>query len=263
MPALLHPGQQRRPDRPGEWPFVQLWPHVHGTDGMFFAPAAAPIGLCPCRSRPQSCRPTSPTRVRVGGDRQRRLGPCRRHGQPLRPEPHLGLPIVESLLKVTPIPIDCHLMIDDPDRWGPGYAEAGAGSVTFHVEAASDPVRLARATSGDRREGRLRPQARDSVRALCRPARRGRHGARHDRGARLRRAVAWPIRCPGSAGARPCGGTAARSGSRSTEESLRARSSSAPTPVPMSSSPVRPSTAPPRQLRRSITCATSCPVTGR
>ncbi len=32
----------------------------------------------------------------------------------------LGLPIVESLLKVTPIPIDCHLMIDDPDRWGPG-----------------------------------------------------------------------------------------------------------------------------------------------
>ena len=56
----------------------------------------------------------------------------------------LGLPIVESLLKVTPIPIDCHLMIDDPDRWGPGYAEAGAGSVTFHIEAASDPVRLAR-----------------------------------------------------------------------------------------------------------------------
>jgi ribulose-phosphate 3-epimerase len=35
-------------------------------------------------------------------------------------------------------------MIDDPDRWAPGYAAAGAGSVTFHIEAASDPVSLAR-----------------------------------------------------------------------------------------------------------------------
>jgi ribulose-phosphate 3-epimerase len=56
----------------------------------------------------------------------------------------LGLPIVESLLKSTTIPIDCHLMIEDPDRWAPSYAEAGAGSVTFHVEAAAAPVRLAR-----------------------------------------------------------------------------------------------------------------------
>src|SRR2546430_8765083 len=56
----------------------------------------------------------------------------------------LGLPVVESLLKSTPIPIDCHLMIDNPDRWAPQYAEAGAGSVTFHVEAAGAPIRLAR-----------------------------------------------------------------------------------------------------------------------
>ena len=56
----------------------------------------------------------------------------------------LGLPVVESLLKSTTIPIDCHLMIDDPDRWAPAYAEAGAGSVTFHVEAAAAPIRLAR-----------------------------------------------------------------------------------------------------------------------
>jgi ribulose-phosphate 3-epimerase len=35
-------------------------------------------------------------------------------------------------------------MIEDPDRWAPQYAEAGAGSVTFHVEAAAAPVRLAR-----------------------------------------------------------------------------------------------------------------------
>ncbi|MBR7742145.1 ribulose-phosphate 3-epimerase [Phycicoccus sp. BSK3Z-2] len=57
----------------------------------------------------------------------------------------LGLPVVEALARVSPIPLDCHLMIDDPDRWAPGYAEAGAGSVTFHVEAARDPVSLARA----------------------------------------------------------------------------------------------------------------------
>jgi ribulose-phosphate 3-epimerase len=50
----------------------------------------------------------------------------------------LGVPIVESLARVTPLPMDCHLMIEDPDRWAPGYAEAGASSVTFHIEAARD-----------------------------------------------------------------------------------------------------------------------------
>src|SRR5579875_3582850 len=57
----------------------------------------------------------------------------------------LGLPVVQSLRKATDIPLDCHLMIDDPDRWAPGYAEAGAANVTFHVEAAADPVATARA----------------------------------------------------------------------------------------------------------------------
>ncbi len=56
----------------------------------------------------------------------------------------LGLPIVEALLKAVSTPVDCHLMIEDPDRWAPGYAEAGAGSVTFHVEAATAPIKLAR-----------------------------------------------------------------------------------------------------------------------
>lgn len=56
----------------------------------------------------------------------------------------LGLPVVKSLLKVTDIPIDCHLMIEDPDRWAIGYAEAGAHNVTVHVEAANDPVALAK-----------------------------------------------------------------------------------------------------------------------
>jgi ribulose-phosphate 3-epimerase len=56
----------------------------------------------------------------------------------------LGLPVVEALLRRSSIPVDCHLMIEEPDRWAPGYAEAGAGSVTFHVEASAAPVRLAR-----------------------------------------------------------------------------------------------------------------------
>jgi ribulose-phosphate 3-epimerase len=56
----------------------------------------------------------------------------------------LGLPVVQSLRKATDLPLDCHLMIDDPDRWAIGYAEAGAYNVTVHVEAAADPVALAR-----------------------------------------------------------------------------------------------------------------------
>jgi ribulose-phosphate 3-epimerase len=56
----------------------------------------------------------------------------------------LGQPVVEALTKASPIPVDCHLMIDDPDRWAPSYAEAGARNVTFHAEAAHAPVRLAR-----------------------------------------------------------------------------------------------------------------------
>jgi ribulose-phosphate 3-epimerase len=56
----------------------------------------------------------------------------------------IGLPVVESLARATELPLDVHLMIEDPDRWAPSYAEAGAGSVTFHAEAAKAPVRLAR-----------------------------------------------------------------------------------------------------------------------
>jgi ribulose-phosphate 3-epimerase len=55
-----------------------------------------------------------------------------------------GLPMVERLQQVTPRPLDVHLMIDDPERWAPGYAEAGAFSVTFHAEATGDAVGLAR-----------------------------------------------------------------------------------------------------------------------
>ncbi|SFQ50898.1 ribulose-phosphate 3-epimerase [Amycolatopsis arida] len=56
----------------------------------------------------------------------------------------IGLPVVRSLLEVTDVPLDCHLMIEDPERWAPGYAEAGAYNVTVHAEAAKDPVRIAK-----------------------------------------------------------------------------------------------------------------------
>ena len=56
----------------------------------------------------------------------------------------IGLPVVEALLRTTDLPVDCHLMIEQPDRWAPAYAEAGVDSVTFHIEAAAAPVRLAR-----------------------------------------------------------------------------------------------------------------------
>ncbi|UPL17701.1 ribulose-phosphate 3-epimerase [Microbacterium aurugineum] len=55
-----------------------------------------------------------------------------------------GPQMVERIQATSPIPLDVHLMITEPERWAPEYAEIGAASVTFHLEAASDPVALAR-----------------------------------------------------------------------------------------------------------------------
>ena len=51
----------------------------------------------------------------------------------------LGLPVVERLAAVSQIPLDVHLMIENPDIWAEKYASIGAYSVTFHFEAAADP----------------------------------------------------------------------------------------------------------------------------
>lgn len=56
----------------------------------------------------------------------------------------IGPVVVESLISQVTTPVDCHLMISDADRWAPGYAELGAKSVTFHVEAATNPRQVAR-----------------------------------------------------------------------------------------------------------------------
>ena len=55
-----------------------------------------------------------------------------------------GPGMVGRIQDVSPIPLDVHLMIDNPERWAPGYAELGAFSVTIHAEATSDPVAVAR-----------------------------------------------------------------------------------------------------------------------
>jgi len=51
----------------------------------------------------------------------------------------IGLPVVKRISEVTKVPLDVHLMIEDPDAWAAKYAQF-ANSVTFHFEAANDPV---------------------------------------------------------------------------------------------------------------------------
>lgn len=60
------------------------------------------------------------------------------------PNLSFGMPIMEAVKANTNHPLDVHLMIEDPDRWALQYADAGADTVSFHVEAAQAPIRLAR-----------------------------------------------------------------------------------------------------------------------
>ena len=55
-----------------------------------------------------------------------------------------GPTMVEALARSTDVPLDAHLMIENPDREAAAYVEAGCGSVTFHIEASQAPIRLAR-----------------------------------------------------------------------------------------------------------------------
>lgn len=47
----------------------------------------------------------------------------------------IGLPVVRSLSRVTSLPLDCHLMIEEPGRYAVQFVEAGASMVSVHVEA--------------------------------------------------------------------------------------------------------------------------------
>ena len=104
----------------------------------------------------------------------------------------IGLPVVEALLKTTDIPMDCHLMIDNPDRWAPPYAEAGAYNVTFHAEATDNPVGVARdIRAAGAKAGPVR-QARHPAGAVPGDPARLRHAADHVGGTGVRRAEVHP-----------------------------------------------------------------------
>jgi ribulose-phosphate 3-epimerase len=47
----------------------------------------------------------------------------------------IGPPVVKSLRKVTDLPLDCHLMIDNPDEFIPIFADAGVNWISVHQEA--------------------------------------------------------------------------------------------------------------------------------
>lgn len=54
-----------------------------------------------------------------------------------------GALVVQALHGRATLPMDCHLMIEHPERWVLDYVKAGAASVTFHVEATADPAAVA------------------------------------------------------------------------------------------------------------------------
>jgi ribulose-phosphate 3-epimerase len=49
-----------------------------------------------------------------------------------------GPQTIRRIVQVSSVPVDVHLMIENPDKFAPGYGEVGAHSVTFHVEAAKN-----------------------------------------------------------------------------------------------------------------------------
>ena len=56
-----------------------------------------------------------------------------------------GPQTISRIVQVSSVPVDVHLMIENPDKFAPGYGEIGADSVTFHVEAAKDVEATVRA----------------------------------------------------------------------------------------------------------------------
>ena len=76
----------------------------------------------------------------------------------------IGPPVIESIRKRTRLPLDVHLMIEEPERWVETYVKAGADYVTVHVEASAHLERtlaLIRAAASTR--GRSQPVKRGSL----------------------------------------------------------------------------------------------------
>jgi ribulose-phosphate 3-epimerase len=58
------------------------------------------------------------------------------------PNISIGFPVLDAAIRGSSIPIDVHLMIDDPDVWAPVFAERGVDQVTFHIEATDHAHRV-------------------------------------------------------------------------------------------------------------------------
>lgn len=53
----------------------------------------------------------------------------------------IGAPVVQSLRKIEKAYLDCHLMIEEPDRYIPDFIKAGANNITIHVESQGDTLK--------------------------------------------------------------------------------------------------------------------------
>ena len=60
------------------------------------------------------------------------------------PNLSIGIPVLESLRKVTRLPLDAHLMIDNPERYVEAFVKAGANSVSVHAEVCKDIPAMAK-----------------------------------------------------------------------------------------------------------------------
>lgn len=60
------------------------------------------------------------------------------------PNLSLGVPVVASIRRHTRLFLDTHLMITDPSKYAPAFVDAGAGSITFHIETVDQPRELIR-----------------------------------------------------------------------------------------------------------------------
>lgn len=72
----------------------------------------------------------------------------------------IGIPVVKSLKKISPIPLDVHLMIEEPERYVEDFIKAGADYLTIHVESTKNPAEVLKSirTLGAKSGITLRPR---------------------------------------------------------------------------------------------------------
>ena len=64
------------------------------------------------------------------------------------PNLSMGSVVVKGLRPVTPLPLEVHLMVEDPAKFVDGFLKAGADSIIFHLEVQPDPIELLRHIRG-------------------------------------------------------------------------------------------------------------------